>query len=324
MKVRILYHDHCFDGAASAAFFSRFVEVKFYPGCEFVFTGMAHKASQLFDDSLFDGDANAIVDFKYSSNPNLTWWFDHHQSAFLSPEDAEHFRIHQNEKKLYDPSFRSCTKFIQTVAAENFGYYAPDLDELVSWADIIDGAQYRSAKDAVELGEPAMKLTLVIEGSQGSETVQRIIRAMRHMKLAEIIALPEIQALYVPLYERHLRSIDIIRDRAVNSGGVVFFDLIGYELEGYNKFIPYYLFPDSTYTVSVSKSTFRTKVSVGSNPWVREPLEHNLATICERYGGGGHAKVGAISFEVGQVEVARQAADEIAAELRASPVKMKA
>ena len=31
---------------------------------------MAHKASQLFDDSLFDGDENAIVDFKYSSNPN--------------------------------------------------------------------------------------------------------------------------------------------------------------------------------------------------------------------------------------------------------------
>ncbi len=324
MKVRILYHDHCFDGAASAAFFSRFLEDKFYPNCEFLFTGMAHKASQLFDDGLFDGDENAIVDFKYSANPHLTWWFDHHQSAFLSPEDAEHFRLHQNGKKLYDPSFRSCTKFIQTVAGEKFSYRAPDLDELVSWADIIDGAQYASAKDAVELGEPAMKLTLVIEGSQGSETVQKIIRSMRRMKLAEIIALPEIQALYVPLYERHLRSIGIIRDRAVNSGGVVFFDLIGYELEGYNKFIPYYLFPDSTYTVSVSMSTFRTKVSVGSNPWAREPLEHNLATICERYGGGGHAKVGAISFEVGQVEAARKAADEIAAELRTSPVKMGA
>jgi len=26
---------------------------------------MAHKASQIFEDSLFDGDVNAIVDFKY-------------------------------------------------------------------------------------------------------------------------------------------------------------------------------------------------------------------------------------------------------------------
>ena len=316
MRIRVLYHDHCFDGAASAAFFSRFLEDKFYPDSEFLFTGMAHKASQLFEDSLFDGDENAIVDFKYSPNPKLTWWFDHHQSAFLSPEDAEHFRQDHSGKKVYDPSFRSCTNFIRTVVKEKFGYEADDLKELVTWADIIDGAQYASAQEAVELRAPAMQLTLVIEGSQGSETVQKIIRWMRHLTLEQIIAQPDIQELYVPMYERHIKSIDIIRNSAVNSGGVVFFDLIADKLEGYNKFIPYYLFPDSTYTVSVSNSTFRTKVSVGSNPWVAKPLKHNLATICERYGGGGHAKVGAISFEVGQVEKARAAAAEITQELK--------
>ena len=92
MRVRILYHDHCFDGAASAAFFSRFIEAKFHPGAEFAYTGLAHKADQLFEPGYFDGDENAIVDFKYSTDPRLTWWFDHHQSAFLTPEDAEHFR----------------------------------------------------------------------------------------------------------------------------------------------------------------------------------------------------------------------------------------
>jgi nanoRNase/pAp phosphatase (c-di-AMP/oligoRNAs hydrolase) len=55
---------------------------------------------------------------------------------------------------------------------------------------------------------------------------------------------------------------------------------------------------------------------VGSNPWVTKPLKYNLATICERYGGGGHPKVGAISFEVGAIDAARKAASEIAAELR--------
>ncbi|HEX6546081.1 MAG TPA: phosphoesterase, partial [Bryobacteraceae bacterium] len=98
--------------------------------------------------------------------------------------------------------------------------------------------------------------------------------------------------------------------------GVIFFDLIGDGIEGYNKFIPYYLFPDSIYTVSVSTSSFRTKVSVGSNPWAREPLRHNLASICERYGGGGHPKVGAISFPIGAVEEARKAAAEIRDELK--------
>jgi nanoRNase/pAp phosphatase (c-di-AMP/oligoRNAs hydrolase) len=315
MLVRILYHDHCFDGAASAAFFSRFYEGKVAPDARFEFTGLAHKASQLFEDSLFDGDVNAIVDFKYSPHPRLTWWFDHHQSAFLSLADAEHFHRDRSGHKLYDPSFSSCTKFIAQITREKFGFQAPDLAELVEWADVIDGARYANAQEAVELRAPAMQLTLVIESAKGSEIIHKIIRWMRHRKLSEIIEEPEIQELYAPLHERHVRSIDIIRKRAKTQDGVIFFDLVGDHIEGYNKFIPYYLFPDSTYTVSVSTSSFRTKVSVGSNPWARETPAHNLATICERYGGGGHPRVGAISFEIGAIEQARTVAEEIRKEL---------
>ncbi|MEB2362970.1 MAG: phosphoesterase [Bryobacteraceae bacterium] len=315
MRVRILYHDHCFDGAASAAFFSRFLEDQFHPGAEFLFTGMAHTASQIFDDALFDGDVNAIVDFKYSSNPKLTWWFDHHQSAFLSPEDAEHFARDRSGRKMYNPEFRSCTGYIAAVTREKFSYEAADLAELVKWADIIDGAQYRSAREAVELQAPALKLMLVIEAAKGSEPVQDIIRMMRRKELAEIIADPRIAELFRPLYERHLRSIDIIGKQARCKNGVIFFDLADFDLEGYNKFIPYDLFPDSIYTVSVSISSFRTKVSVGSNPWAPSEPTHNLASICERYGGGGHARVGAISFPKGALEQARKVAHEIVAEL---------
>jgi hypothetical protein len=146
--------------------------------------------------------------------------------------------------------------------------------------------------------------------------VHRIIGWMQFRQLAEIVAEPEIQALYEPLYKRHLESIEIIRNRARQQDGVLYFDLAGYEMEGYNKFIPYYLFPASTYTVSVSQSSFRTKISVGSNPWAPAAPKHNLATICERYGGGGHARVGAISLEPGALEKARALAAEIVAELK--------
>ena len=315
MRVRILYHDHCFDGAASAAFFSRFYEQQFAPGAEFAYTGMAHKASQIFEDSLFDGDENAIVDFKYSTNPKVTWWFDHHQSAFLSPQDAEHFRHETNGKKMYDPSYQSCTKYIATIAREKYGYLAADLDELVAWADIVDGARYASAREAVEMKAPAMQLTLTIEGVPDSETVQKIIRMMRHCRLEQIVADPEIQAVFAPLYQKHLESIGLIRERAASERGVIHFDLADFEIAGYNKFIPYYLFPEATYTVSVSNQSFRTKVSVGSSPWAPGPFQHNLATICERYGGGGHPRVGAISFPLGAVEEARRVAREIREEL---------
>jgi hypothetical protein len=316
MLTRVLYHDHCFDGAASAAYFSRFIAGAIHPGAEFRYTGMAHKASQLFEPELFDGDENAIVDFKYSSDPKLTWWFDHHQSAFLNAQDQEHFRQDKSGRKLYDPSFKSCTAFICHVARERFGFQAPDLDDLVHWSLIIDGAQYPDAKTAVELGAPAMKLTLVIEAAKGSGIVQKIIGWMQQMQLAEIVAQPEIQALYAPLYERHVASIDLIQTRAHQDDGVVFFDLAGDNVEGYNKFIPYYLFPSSTYTVSVSPSSFRTKISVGSNPWTPVEPKHNLASICERYGGGGHARVGAISLAPGELDQARKIASDIVAELK--------
>ena len=316
MLERVLYHDHCFDGAASAAFFSRFIAGAVCPDAEFAYTGMAHKASQLFDPAVFNGDENAIVDFKYSSDPRLTWWFDHHQSAFLTPEDAEHFRRSADPRKLYDPSFKSCTSFIGKVAAEQFGFTAPDLDDLVHWSLIIDGAQYPDAKTAVELGAPAMKLTLVIEAAKGSGIVQKAIRWMQRESLAQIVEEPEIQEIYGPLYARHLRSIDIIGNSARQDDGVIFFDVANHEMEGYNKFIPYHLFPDSIYTVSVSSSSFRTKISVGSNPWALETPRHNLANICERYGGGGHARVGAISLAPGHLDEARTIAAEIVSELK--------
>src|SRR5207248_3204119 len=152
--------------------------------------------------------------------------------------------------------------------------------------------------------------------SKGSDTVQRIIRHMQRMPLSEIAALPEIQEQYKPLYERHLKALHIIRDRANEAGGVITFDLTGDDLEGYNKFIPYYIYPTGIYTVAVSPSTFRTKISVGSNPWAPVEPRHNLATICERYGGGGHARVGAISLAPGELDRAREIASEIVAELK--------
>jgi len=139
---------------------------------------------------------------------------------------------------------------------------------------------------------------------------------MAERSLAEMITLPEVKRHLDPLLERHERSLELFRKRAKSEGGVVYFDLSVDDMEGYNKFIPYYLFPGAVYSVGVSTSPVRAKVSVGSNPWTKEPLRHNLAELCERYGGGGHARVAAISFEPGEVAKAQKVAQAIANELR--------
>ena len=140
MRVRVFYHDKCFDGACSAALFSRFYQERVRGDVEFVYSGLLHRAGALFDERQFDGDENAIVDFKYSSSPHITWWFDHHESAFLSPADAAHFEQEQSNHKFYDPAFKSCTSFIAMIAEQHFGFDPRPVAELVYWADIVDGA----------------------------------------------------------------------------------------------------------------------------------------------------------------------------------------
>ncbi len=317
MKLRILHHNHCFDGLASAAVFSRFYSEKVRADAEISYTGLAHKPHQtLIEEELFDGDENAIVDFKYSPSPRLTWWFDHHQSAFLSPADEDHFRGGSWPRKFYDPNYKSCTKFIADTVADKYGFDQGNLSDLIHWADIIDGAQYEDAKTGVELNAPALQLMLVIEASRDPEVMQRIITGMQTQSLAEIISDPGIANEFRPLFERHMRMVDLIRDAAQVEKGVVYFDLSAHDAEGYSKFIPYYLFPECVYSVSVSLSPSRSKVSVGFNPWSSQPRRHNLASICERYNGGGHAVVGAISLRPDQIQLARETAKAIASELR--------
>lgn len=318
MRVKVFYHDRCFDGASSAALFSRFYQERIRNDVEFVYSGLLHRAGSLFNDADFTGDENAIVDFKYSSSPKITWWFDHHESAFLTPADAAHFEQDQSNCKFYDPGFKSCTSFIATIAEQRFGFVPEPVAELVHWADIIDGALYRDAKTAVEMREPAMQLTMVIESTQDPAFLPQLIPSLAQRPLAEVVSSPSVAPLLTPLLERHRKSIELLRGRTESKDGTLFFDVTDHELEGYNKFVPYYLHPESIYSVGLSKSSFRVKVSVGSNPWAPVPPTVNLARVCERYGGGGHARVGAISFDVTEDAAARKAAREIVEELRAS------
>jgi hypothetical protein len=318
LRVRVFYHDKCFDGACSAALFSRFYSERVRNDVEFVFSGLLHRAGALFNEKDFDGDENAIVDFKYSSSPSITWWFDHHESAFLTPDDAAHFEQDQSNCKFYDPDFKSCTGFIATIGEQRFGFNPAPVAELISWTDIIDGALYPDARTAVEMKAPAMKLTMVIESAKDSSFAPQLIPLLASKPLAEIVEEPFVAALLPPLLERHQRSITILGERTELKDGTLFFDITDHDLEGYNKFVPYYLHPESVYSVGLSKSSFRVKVSVGSNPWAPTQPTVNLAKVCERYGGGGHARVGAISFDVTQHAAAINAAHESVEELRAS------
>ena len=316
MKLRVLYHGHCFDGVASAATFTRFYLERINSDAQVEYGGLLHRPGNLlFDRDMFDGDENAIVDFKYSASPKLTWWFDHHQSAFLTPEDEAHFHADKSGRKFLDPTRKSCTEFIADTTQSGFGFDPEPLRDLIHWAHIIDGALYESPAQCVELKEPALQLMQVIEGTPDESFIEQIIRDLTRKTLGEVATSAEVQRRFEPILKLHLETLAAIKARATCRHDVVQFDLVDEGYEGFNKFIPYYLFPDATYTVALTRAPQRTKISVGSNPWAPRPRRHNIATICERYGGGGHAVVGAISFAPDEIEKGRTVVKEIVAEL---------
>ena len=325
LSFHIFYHDHCFDGACSAALFTRFHRECVGGASGYEYRGLMHRAGSLFEESEFAQDgANAIVDFKYSPSPRVTWWFDHHLSAFLTAKDEAQFRHEQAEagdvtRKFFDPTYVSCTGLIAHVASTRFGMEMTRFADLIHWANIVDGAKVR------ERGSGRCDARAGDEADPGDRE-----RAKRHVRAAgdsaadgdepasEVLDQPFVHEQMGPLMERHRSAIELIRERSSVDAGVITFDITDQPTEGYNKFIPYYLHPEGTYNVGLSRSSFRTKVAVGTNPWTPKPASEliNLASICERYGGGGHARVGAISFPPDREHEARAAAREIVAELR--------
>jgi hypothetical protein len=316
MRVRVLFHDNCFDGAASTALFTRFHRARVAPTAEYVYRGLSHHPGEVFAPNAFDGDENAVVDFRYSRDPRLTWWFDHHVSAFPSPEDEAHFRADSSGRKFFDPTSPSCTQVIARIAAERFGFDLSPHAELIDWARVIDGAQFPDAHTAVALEAPALRLMTWVEANRDQALTERFIRALGEQPLAAIAAEPWVVGPLGPQLEQPRRQIEIVARRARREGDVVLFDLGDDDVEGFNKFIVYDLFPDARYSVGVTVSRTRAKVSVGTNPWAPHPRTHNIAAICERYGGGGHPVVGAVSLGPGDLPRAREIAAAIVAELQ--------
>lgn len=316
-SVVIGYHGHCFDGMGSAAVLTRLLrEVE--PGpLDISYRGLDHQpGGSHVPEAVLSGEVNCVVDFRFTASPKLDWYFDHHVSGIVGEEERRQFEADRSGHKFFDPGFGSCCKLIAQVATERFGVDLSALADLVEWADVIDAARFRDAQQAVELKEPALRLMTVIEAHGNDKFIAPRVRELSEgASLASLADAPQVKRLLEPLLEMHAKNCRAIQERGVFADGVVRFDLAGSGDDRYNKFIPYWLFPESRYCVAVTASKSRAKVSVGSNPWAPVPRSHNIAELCARYGGGGHPVVGAVSLAADQLERARQIAAEIAAEL---------
>lgn len=320
MRVHVLHHGRCFDGAASAALFSAFMRARHGSDIELVYIPKHHRQGDPFDDTDFVG-ANelAVLDFRYTQRPGLTWYFDHHRSAFQLPGDRSHFeqaqaksRAHGLGQHFHDASAPSCCSYLAQIAAQQFRFDVSAHAELIHWAQIIDTAAFPSPEAAVLYEQPAMQLAAWIQAAEQPQAIARFIEALLDTPLVRLAEQPWVRELVEPRLEAHRADIELIRQLGRCESHVFFYDLLDEGPRILSHFIPYYLAPDCTYSVGIyAHPDGDLRLSVGFNPWQRQPRGHDLAELCERHGGGGHPYVAGASFTHEQVDQLRAAAKDI-------------
>jgi hypothetical protein len=315
MHVVVATHGHCFDGLASAVTFTRLLRHLRTTPLEFEYRACGYGNGQLHPEGILTGEENAILDYRFSQTPGLTWYFDHHRTGLPGATDREAFsRIEESGQGFFSPDYSSCTKLIADTARSRFGVEL-ELDPLVSWADRIDTASFGSADEAISRADPVQRLAAVIENQGGDGLLNWLVPRLLELTLAEVAALPEIQERYRPIASKRERFIKRVQDVAVTVGRVVFVDLTKGQPEGLEKFVTYALYPKSVYSVIVGRTRNDVHISIGYNPWSGVLLDTDISAICARHGGGGHAVVGAISLPGAEVERARTLARQIAEDL---------
>lgn len=322
-NIVVATHGHCFDGLCSAVMFTRLMR-HIHRGEELSFTyrGMGYGPGQNgVDAAVLTGEDNAILDFRFSSSPKLTWYFDHHVSAFATAEDRASYDIRSREDApggrhmFHDGGYGSCTKLIADVGRVRFGLDTRESEELVRWADMIDSAAFPSAEMAVSRAEPVLQLMTVVEHKGADAWLQSMIPRLLAEPVEQVARGADVAAAYAPLAEQQRAFMDLVKRHAEDRGSVILVDLSETVIDVAAKFVTYALWPESAYSVLLSRSASKCKLSIGYNPWAPVARKHNIAAICERHGGGGHPVVGAVSLPAGEVERARTLAREIAEEL---------
>lgn len=320
MRVHVLHHGRCFDGAASAALFAAFMRARHGRGAvEMVYVPKHHRRGDPFDDRDFAGaDEAAVVDFRYTQHPGLTWFFDHHRSAFQLDGDRAHFDADTSGQKFHDPTAPSCTGYLAGIATTQFGIDLSAHAELIRWGEIIDSADFADPAVAVLYEQPAMRLAAWIQTASDDDAIAEFIEALLVTPLDTLAEAKWVRDLVEPRLAAHHRDIERIRAVGATVDGVFVYDLLDDIPRVLNHFIPYYLDPSIRYSLGAyAHPDGDLRLSLGFNPWLpASSREHDLAALCEAHGGGGHPFVAGAAFPPDQRDALRRAVAVIGAELR--------
>jgi len=255
----------------------------------------------------------AVVDFLY--HPAAEFWADHHQTSFLRPDLKNRFAEQKNAFHIYDSKSSSCAMLLWRVLQRRFKYRNSRYAELVSGADKIDAARYSSVEEAIHGSHPALNINRSLATNKDPDYPVWLVTRLRRESLEKVGCSPEAveksneaHALIAAGLDRLSKAVHLddanIAVFDVDSSGVLV-----------NRYAPYHFFPKARYSLGIVRSPNCTKIRAMKNPWRHFPSVY-LGKLFERFGGGGHRRVGSVLLRGADAQNAEQVLRRLLDEIR--------
>jgi nanoRNase/pAp phosphatase (c-di-AMP/oligoRNAs hydrolase) len=237
-------------------------------------------------------DTDVLANVPYV--PGCKLWFDHHSS--------ETSRL--GEKLVFEGDCR----MVDSAARVIFDYYGgeeklPQFVEMVDAVDKVDSGKLTS--EEILNPESWVLLGFIMDPRTGLgrfrnfsisnyELMERLIIACAHMRIEEILALPDVQERIKVYFEQDELFRDMLEARTRTDGNVIVTDLRGIDpIYTGNRFVVYSLYPKQNVSVWVvdGRGKQNCPIAVGYSV-LNRTCKTNVGALMLKYGGGGHKQVG--------------------------------
>ncbi|MDG1498337.1 MAG: hypothetical protein P8N31_09515 [Planctomycetota bacterium] len=238
------------------------------------------------------GHRFAIVDFHF--HPKAAYWFDHHPTTFLSPEDEAKYA--PSEKWAFDPESPSCPPIILAHAEKYWDYKTPErFRDMAHWSNVIDAAKFESVDEALFGDDPALRISRCMTVAPTVDWPDRIVGDMVDLRLEDIAMRPDVEK----AWQRAVRNRDKALDHFPGTvqwveDRVMLYDASSNKIRR-ERFAPFFHHPEIHYAVGVIPTRSGFHVTAGVNPWNPPSETVHIGEIMQTWGGGGHRAVGGVN-----------------------------
>jgi hypothetical protein len=256
----------------------------------------------------------AVVDFLF--HPGAQFWADHHATTFLSDSARRQSRQRRGFWRFYDRKAGSCAMLLWKHLTHPIGKDKTRLGEMAKWAEKTDSARYDSVEEAILGDAPALRINFSLMRRADAAYCKFLVLALRKGSLADVAALPEVAERYDEAHRMTEAGLAFMKKSIrLTDGGVALFDVVASPDAIVSRYSPYYFYPEARYSIGVVRQPAGARITAMRNPWIEFPSVP-LGEIFERYGGGGHQRVGALILDRERAPQAQQIVTELISEIR--------